>query len=142
VSLEARAKVAHADDGVDNGEENEEDGDDGKGGQRSANGEVSVLISRLVYSANLEDEVRKSSEIEDDDANHAGLVLPPGEVCGGQQDGNGDRNGGASQGELRIVLPSDNDDKLHNVAKEEEEVKLKQRNVNLSKVRRAEIKVL
>jgi hypothetical protein len=129
--LEAVAKVTQADDGVDNGENDEKNGDDSKGRQRLLDGFIVLLVTGLVDSDKLEDEVAETAEVEDDDGNHARLVLPAGEECGAEEDDDGDWNGGNRQSELGIVGRSDNDDKLDDEAQEEEEIELEKGDVNL-----------
>jgi hypothetical protein len=131
VVLEAVAKVLQADDGVDNGEDDEKNGDDSKGSQRFLDGLVVFPVARLVDSDKLEDEVAETAKVEDDDGNHAGLVLPAGKECGAEEDDDGDGNGGNCQGKLGIVGRSDNDHKLDDEAEEEEEIELEKGDVNL-----------
>lgn len=132
--LKTRAEVAHADDGVDDGKEDEEDGDDGKGGQRLPHGFVRLLEARLVDSHKLEDEVGESAEVENDDADHSWHVLPAGEEGGGNKNYNGYGNRNDGQGKLGVALLSDDDDELNNETEEEEEIELEQGNVNLGRV--------
>ena len=80
--LEARAKVVHADEGVDDGQDDEEDGQDGKGGQRPADGVVVLAVARLVDAHQLEEEVGQAAKVQQDDEAHADPVLASGEEGG------------------------------------------------------------
>jgi hypothetical protein len=88
-------------------------------------------VSGLVNSNQLEDEVAETSEVKNDDRDHAGLVLAAGEESGGEKNQNGDGNGDDGKGEFRIVLVGDDDNKLNDEAEEEEEIELEQSDVNL-----------
>lgn len=124
MSLEARAEVVHADDGIDDGHYDEQNGDDGERGERFSNGKVGRSAARFVDAEELEDEVGEAAKVEDDDADHARLVLPLGEECSSKQNGNRDRNGGNRESELGIGLDSDDDDKLNDETQKEEEIEL------------------
>lgn len=134
VLLEALAKVAHADDGVDDGENDQEDGDDGESGQRPADGHVVLAVSRLVDADQLEDEVAQSTEIEDDDGDNAQLVLAAGEVGGADEDGDGDGDGSGGEGVLDDLDVADNDEELNGEAEEKEKVELEEGNVDLHRL--------
>lgn len=125
------AKVAHADDGVNDGEEDKENGDDGKGGQGLADSFVRFFETRLVDSHKLEDEVAESAKVENNDNNHSGDVLPAGEEGSGNKNYNGDGNRNDGQGKLGVALLGNDDDELNNETEEEEEIELQQGNVNL-----------
>lgn len=129
--FEAGAEVVHADDGVDDGHDDEQNGDDGEGGERLSNGEVRRSAAGLVDTEELEDEVGETAKVEDNNADHARLVLPLGEESSSNQNGNRDRNGGNRKSEFGIGLDSDDDDKLNDETQEEEEIELEQGNVNL-----------
>lgn len=131
VWLEALSKVAHAYNGVGDGEQDKKNSDDGKSGKRSADSIVSFLVTGLVDSDQLEEEITETAKIENDDTHHARLVLPAGEIGGGEQNGDGDGNGDNCQSKFRVVLLCDNDDKLNDETEEEEEIELEQSNVNL-----------
>jgi hypothetical protein len=129
VILEAGAKVAHADDGVGDGEDDEEDGDDGEGGER--------LLDGLVVGApgpdadELEEEVGEAADVEDDDNDGSRFVLDADEVGGAEEDGDGDGNGDNGEGEFWVVGLGDDDDELDDETEEEEEVELEQGDIDL-----------
>jgi hypothetical protein len=131
VRLEARAKVAHADNGIRDCGEDEEDGDDGKGRHGAADGAVKLPVARLVDADELEDKVREGDEVDEDDDAHAGLVLAAGEKGGEQEDGDCDGDGSNGEAEFRVDLVDDDDDELDREAEEEEKVELEQGNVDL-----------
>lgn len=129
--LESGAEVAHADDGIGDSEDDKKDGNDGKGCERLSHGSVRILMSGLVDSDKLEDEVAQAAEIENDDDDLAGLVFSASEVGGSEQDGNGDRDSGDGQGELGIRLLGDDNDELNDEPEEKEEIELEQCDVDL-----------
>jgi hypothetical protein len=131
VVLEAGAKVHHADDSIGNGKDDEQDRDHGEGSQGLADCGVLLLGLGLVDSNELEEEPRQAAEVEDDGADHAGLVLVAGEVGGRQQDDDSDGNSGDCQVELDVGLSGDYDQKLDGKAQEEEEIELQESNVDL-----------
>lgn len=131
VGLESGAEVAHADDGIGDGENDEQNGDDGKRGEGLSNGKVILLVSGLVDSDELENEVGQAAEVENDDDDLADLVLPTSEVGSGEQNGDGDWDGSNGQCEFGVVLLSNDDDELNDETEEEEEIELEQRNVDL-----------
>lgn len=133
VVLEALAKVVHADEGVGDGQDDEQDRHDGKGRQRLADGLVVLHVAGLVDAHELEEEVGKPGKKEQNDEAHAKLVLALGEEGGKDEDadGNGDRR--ESEAELGVRLACDDDEELHREAEEEEEIKLEEGNVNLGR---------
>jgi len=131
VVLKPVAKVGHADEGVDDGQDDEQDGDDGKGRQAPGHGGVREGVARLVDAHELEEEVREAAEVEQDDARRADVVLVPGEEGRGQEDDDGDGDGRDGQAELDVGDVPDDDEKLYRETEEEEEVKLQEGDVNL-----------
>lgn len=73
--LEPGAKVAHADEAVDDGQDDEENGQDSKGCQRLLDGFVILFMTGLVNADELEEEVRERAEVQDDGQRHSNLVL-------------------------------------------------------------------
>lgn len=138
VVLQAAIEVAHANNAVDNGEDDEQNGDDGKGGERLSHGNVELAVSWLVDAHQLEDEVGETAEVEDEDNGHARLVLLLGEVGGCEQDTDGDGDRGNREGEFGVRGFGNNDDKLNDESEEEEKVEFEERNVNLLDSRLAE----
>lgn len=55
--LQALAKISHANYGINNGQNNQQDGDDCEGGQGLSNGKVRVPVAWLIDAYELEDEV-------------------------------------------------------------------------------------
>jgi hypothetical protein len=88
-------------------------------------------VPGLVNSNQLEDKVTETSEVENDDRDHTGLVLTASEECGGKKNQNGDGNSDDGQGEFRVVLVGDDDNELNDEAEEEEEIELEQSDINL-----------
>ncbi|KAA8898307.1 hypothetical protein TRICI_006568 [Trichomonascus ciferrii] len=97
---EAVAEVDCAEDGVGDGDEEEEDGDDGERGEGFSGGHVLVFLAGLVHADEFEEE-------------------PQYEDCGGD-DGDG-------EGELDVTCVQHNHRELDRKAQEEEEVELDQR---------------
>jgi hypothetical protein len=131
VRLETFAEVGQANDTIGNGQDDEENSDDGERGERLLHGLIVQHPLRLVNSHKLEDEVRKTAVVEDDDHNHASFDFTASEDCRSNEDDNRNRNSGDSEGEFGIAGIRDNDDELDNEAEEEKEVELEQSNVNL-----------
>lgn len=132
--LEALAEVGHADDCVGDGQDDEQDGDDGKGREGLANSHVVLLVAGLVNADELEEEVAKAAEVEDDGNDHAGLVLAAGEESGGEEDQDRDGNGGDGEGELGVTCLRDNNNELDDEAEEEEEIELEEGDVDLGNI--------
>lgn len=88
-------------------------------------------MSRLVDSDQLEDEVAETSEVENNDSDHASLVLTASEESGGKQNQDSNRDGDDGQREFGIILVSNNDNELHDEAEEEEEIELEESDINL-----------
>ena len=74
VWLEALVKVVRAQTGRDNGADEQQNGEDGKGSQRLASRLVVLLAGGVgdIHSNELEEEVAHGNEVDDDDADHAG----------------------------------------------------------------------
>ena len=132
VRLEPRAEVVHADEGVDDGQDDEHDGQDGKGRQRPPDGVVVLAVAGLVDAHQLEEEVGEAAKVGQDDEAHADLVLAAGEEGGAEEDSDGDGDGGDVEAQLDVVEAVDDDEELHGKAEEEEKVKLEQGDVDLS----------
>lgn len=131
VLAQPRAEVAHADEGIDDGQDDEDDGQHGKGRQRAAHGVVVLAVARLVDAHQLEEEVGQAAKVEQDDQHDAEPVLALREEGGAEQDGDGHGDGGDVQAELDAVDVRDDDDELDREAEEEEEVEFQQSDVNL-----------
>lgn len=131
VALEASAEVVHADKGVGDGQDDEDDGEDSKGRQRSLNSLVLLPVARLVDAHELEEEVRQAAEVKDHDAAHADLVLATREECGKEQDRDRHGNRQSGQDSLGARRPAHNDEELNREAEEEEKVEFQQCDVNL-----------
>lgn len=127
--LETGAKVAHANNGVGNGKEDEQDGDDGECGQRLSNSPV--LFSLLVDSDKLVNKVGQSTQMQHNDDDHAGFVLATSEEGSRDEDDDGDGNSGNGNGEFRVVSVGDHNNELDDEAEEEEEIELQEGNENL-----------
>jgi hypothetical protein len=93
----------------------------------------SFWVARVVHAHEFEKEVSHSCKVEDDRAAHSQRRLASGEPCRHEQNGDGDGNGGDGESELDVGrMLANYNNKLHGESKEEEKVKLEQRNVNLS----------
>jgi hypothetical protein len=132
VILQALTKIAHADEGIDDGKDDEDDGHDRKCRERLPDRHVILLRMGLVDAHQLEKEVCESAKVEEDDCNHAGSILALSEEGSKQQDCNRDGDGGGRKAELILSLSRDDDEELHGEAKEEEEIKLQQGDVDLT----------
>lgn len=92
VCFEASSEIVHAVHRVDDGADQQHDGQHRKRCQTLAYGHV--LLRSLVDAEKLEDEVGQAAKVEDDDTPRASLALVAGKVRGGEQDENRDRHGG------------------------------------------------
>lgn len=128
---QAGAEVGHADECVDNGEDDQEDGQDGECCQTPFDCLVMGGMGRLVDTDKLEEEVGEGAEIEYDDTCHADLDLSSDEEGGHQEDDDGNGNSDDGQGEFGIGLAGDDDEELHGKSEEEEEIKLQEGDVDL-----------
>ena len=88
-------------------------------------------MTGLIDAHELENEVAETAKVEDDDDNHAGLVLAAGEERGCKENEDGDGDGGDGQRKLGVVSFGDNDNELDDEAEEEEEIELEECNVDL-----------
>jgi hypothetical protein len=131
VVLQATVEVAHANDAIGNGEDEEENRDDGEGCESLSNGNVVLTVSGLINSNQLEDEICETAKVEDKDYSHAGFVLLLGKVGSCKQNANRDGNRGNRQSKLGVGSLGDNDDELNNESEEKEKIKLEQGNVDL-----------
>lgn len=129
--LETFTKIVHADNGVENGEQNQKNRNDSKGCERFANGLVGFLVAWLVDTDKLEKEIAETAKEEDDDSNHSWLVFAASEKCSGKKNDNGNWDGSDGQSEFDVGGVGDNDDELYDESKEEEEIELEQSNVDL-----------
>jgi len=131
VHLEALAEVVHADEGVDDGEDDEDNSKHGKGRQGPLHGHVVVPEEGLVDADELEEEVAEAGEVEDDGEHHAKLDLAAGKEGGEEENGDGDGDGGRRQDVLGILDVLDDDEELDSEAEEEEEIELEEGDVDL-----------
>jgi len=136
VRLEALVEVVCADARNDNGHEEQDDGQNGKGGQRLAGWLVVLLAVQVcdVHADELEEEVGKRDEIDDDAAHHAGNRFAAHPKGSGKEQEKGDDEGGRSEDDLNRGSLFDDDEELDCEGEEEEEVELEQGNVNLAGV--------
>lgn len=129
VSFEASAVVIHAVEGIDDGADQQEDSQHGKGRQTLAYRHV--LSGALVDTEQLEDEVGQASEKERDDAQSASSILVPGTVSCSKKDENRDGHGSYSGPVFGPAVTANDDDELHRKPEEEEKVKFQQGDVDL-----------
>jgi len=131
VLFQAGTEIAHADECVDDGQDDENDGHDSKRSERTLNRHVVLCLGWLVHPHKLVKEVGQSTKVEQNDQAHAGFVLAAGEVAGGYQNGDGDWYGGDGETEFDTGFPRDDDQKLNGKTEKEEEVELDEGDVNL-----------
>lgn len=129
--LQTGAKVHHAHHTVDDGNDNQNDGDDREGGHRLLDGLVESALGRVINSGQLENEVGEAAEVEDHDENHAPLPFPSSKPCCTKEDGDCDGDGRTGQAEFNVSLAADNDEELNGEADEEEEIELQKGNIDL-----------
>lgn len=129
--LEASPEVAHTYEGVDDGENDEDDGEDSERRQRASNRQVMRRFYRLVDADEFEEEIAKAAKVQKDDGAHADLRLSLGEQGGAEKNRYRDGNGGNGQAQFDIGFAADDDEELDCEAKEEEEIELQQGNVDL-----------
>lgn len=77
-------EVQSAKDGVDDGENDEENGNDRKTGQILANWQIMDCKSWLVHSEKFEAEVGQCADVENDGNNHTKQVLSSSGPCSAQ----------------------------------------------------------
>lgn len=131
VVLQAGTKVAHADDAVGDGANNEDNGDDSKGSERFTHRPVLLFRVWLVNPDELVEEVGKAAEVADNDDGHADLILDPGEPGSQKQNGNSNGDGGDGKTEFGVGFERNNNQKLNSEAEEKEEVELQKCDINL-----------
>lgn len=131
VLLQARVEVAHADEGISDCENDEQDSQNSESRQTPPHGQVEITVPRLIDSDELEEKVGKTTEVQDDDAPHARLRLVSGEEGGHQQNGNRDGNGSNGKTEFHVRLAADDNEELDGEADEEEEIELQQCDIDL-----------
>ena len=131
--LQPFTEIDRAGDRIGDGDDDQDDGDHSEGRQRLRRYHVLVPRPALVDADQLEEEIGESGEVEGDDGDHAGAVLPSSEEGREDEDENGNGNGGNGQAEFwvgggvgvrfghRDAWEND-DDELHGEAEEEEEI--------------------
>lgn len=133
VGLEPRTEVCHADEGIDDGQDNQQDSKHRKGRQALSHGRIDLGVAGLVDAHQLEEEVGQAAEVEQDGEGHADLVLVAREEGCREQDEDGYRDGGDGQRELGLGNGDDDDEELDREAQEEEKIELQQCDVDLGK---------
>jgi hypothetical protein len=133
VRLEALVKIVCAHACNNDGENEKENSEDGKGGQRLARGLVVVLAVKVgnVHAHELEQEVGHGDEVDDDDGNHASNRFASDPPSGEEEEEEGDDQGDGSEGEFDRFCVFDDNEELHGEGEEEEEVELEEGDVNL-----------
>lgn len=136
MGLEALVEVVCAHTGRNDGEDEQQDGENGKGRERLAGGLVIFLASGVgnVHADELEQEVAHGDEVDDNNAHHAGKRLAADPPSGQEQKKEGDDERGGREGLFDSLGVFDHYEKLDGKGKEEEKVKLQESNVNLQKV--------
>jgi len=129
--LQSLTKIAHANERVDDGEDDEEDSHNRKRRQGLPNRHITVAGVPVVDPHELEEEVAQSAKVEEDGHDHAKPVLSLRGEGGKEQNTNRDWNRSDCEAELVFRHARDDDEKLDGETEEEEEVELQQRNVNL-----------
>lgn len=135
VGLQSLIKIMRTNAGHDNGHEQEQDGQNSKTGQRFTGGLVVLEAGGVggVHAHELEEEVAKGDEVDDDDEDHArdGLAADPEGGEEEENEGDDERRGG--EGLFGFGGIFDHDEELHGEGEEEEEVELEESDVNLGK---------
>lgn len=134
MSLEPLTEVAHADERVDDGKDDQEDGQHSECGQRPAYSQVVLVMAGLIDADQLEEEVGQTTEVEQDDEADAETVLAPREEGGAQQDADGDGDRGDVQAQLEVFDAVDDDEELDGEAQEEKEVEFEEGDVDLAEL--------
>lgn len=130
--LQSLAKVQRANDCIDDGYNDKQNRDDGKGCERTAGRHI-IIHTRLVgvHANELEKEVGEGSQEDDDNSGHEDPVLSSGGPYGCQQKQDGEWNNDNRQLELNVVGLQHDNQELNGEAQEEEKVKLEQSDENL-----------
>jgi hypothetical protein len=84
-----------------------------------------------VHAYELEEEVRQSDEVDNDNDNHAGDGFATNPECGQEKKNKGDHKGGSGETELDFASVFHDNEELDGEGEEEEEVELEKCNVNL-----------
>lgn len=112
MGLESLVEVAHANDGVYQGKDDQQDGNDGEGCEGLADGLIRVFVVGLVDANQFEDKIGQAAQEKKHDTNCASLVLSAGEVGCGKENYNRNRDGCDGESKLGVRLLRDDDDKL------------------------------
>ena len=136
MGLEALVEVVGAYACRADGDEKEQDGQNGKRGQRLAGGFVVLLADAIgdVHADELEEEVGQGDKVDEDDDNHAGDGFAADPEGGREEKEKGDDEGDAGEGELESFGVVDDDEELNGEGEEEEEVEFEKGNVNLRRL--------
>ena len=129
--LQPFVEIAHANTSVDYRGNNQDNGDNSETGQRFSYGFVIMFLGWCIHPSELVNEVRQTAEVQDNGTHHTKLIFAASKEYSQEQDEHRDRDGSNSQSELYIALCRNDDEELYCEAKEEEEIELQQRNVNL-----------
>ena len=124
--LESVVEVAHAEERVGDGDDDQNDGHDGERSKGALNGEVTCATSFRVNADKLEQEIGKTTKEEQNDAAHADAVFALREKGRAKQNDNGDGDRGSSKAEFDVCLAGYNNQELDREAQEEEEIKFQQ----------------
>lgn len=130
--FETLAKVDHAPDGIDNGDDEQQHRDDSEEGQASARRQVvqPPVVGRVVHAHQLEEEIGHRGEVEHDNDEHSEARFVARPVARHYQDADGDWN--CSDGQPCLCVGRfDHDEELNCEAEEEKEIELQKRDVDL-----------
>ena len=131
--LQALVEVVGAQACCNNGDDEQEDCENGKGSQRLA-GWLVVLLAVCIgdpHSDELEQEVAQGDEVDDDNADHTSNGLAADPPRGKEQKKESDNEGGSGEDQFNGLCVFDDDQKLDGEGQKEEEVKLEEGDVNL-----------
>ena len=130
MALKTGIEVSHANQGVDDCEENEDDCEYGKCGQGPTHRHVVLPVPGLIDANELEEKVSQSCQIEANDGDDANLVLAAGEEGGENKYDDTEWDGSNGEPKLKVLV-IDNDEKLNRETEEKEKIKLEESDVNL-----------
>lgn len=132
VRLQALIEVPHAHECHDHRDDQQQQGQDGESGEGVSRGFVINRFRRVVHTDQFEHEIGHCCKVDEDDQALTQIGFFAGDPSCDEKKDDGYRHCCDRQAELSVRCPfADHDQKLDSETKEEEEVKLQQRNVDL-----------
>ena len=128
--LQSLIEISHNHDRCSDRRNQQQDRQHRKCGQRMSRRCILVRLRTIVHTNELENEVRHSGEVEEDDESLAGIGFPSRDVGGEEEESDCDGQGGDRKCEF-VGLAVHDDEELDCEAEEEEEVEFEEGDVDL-----------